>query len=228
MFIKSKWAALIYRLILVGLCACGIILTVSSSTVGGLWDMLSYYTIQSNIIVLLFFVGLIIYSLCHRNQPLPPKYYTIKGAVMTCITLTLLIYHFVLLPTLFAMSTGAEYATSPSNALVHYVTPLLAIADWLLFDRKGSFRKLDPLFWTIIPWAYLGFSLIRAQFATFSYSGSHYPYFFIDIDLYGIPQVILNVLIIAVGYVALGYIILLIDRGLAKLKLTRPNPKPSS
>jgi hypothetical protein len=179
--------------------------------------MLSFYTVQSNIIVLLFFVGLVIYSLTHRNKPLPQTYHTIKGAVVACITLTLLIFHFVLRPTLFAMTNGAEYATSPSNMLVHYAVPLMTLADWLLFDRKGAFRKFDPLIWTVIPWAYLGFSLIRAQLATFASSGSRYPYFFIDLDKYGIGQVALNILFIAVGYVALGYAIYLLDLGLSKL-----------
>jgi hypothetical protein len=206
-----------YRAILVAACLCGLTMTFGMSRSGGVWDMLSYYTVQSNIIVLLFFVGLVIYNLKHRGEELPPNYYTIKGAVITCITLTLLIFHFVLRPMLFSMAADAEYATSLPNVLVHYVVPLMTIVDWLLFDRKGAFRKLDPLFWTIIPWAYLGFSLIRAQFATFAATGSRYPYFFIDIDKYGVGGVAINVLCIAVGYVALGYVIYFVDRGLAKI-----------
>jgi hypothetical protein len=191
--------------------------------------MLSYYTVQSNIIVLLFFVGLTIYTLLHHNKPLPPTCYTVKGSVMTCIILTLLIFHFVLRPTLFSMAAGAEYANSLPNILVHYAVPLMTLADWLLFDRKGSFKKLDPLIWTIIPWAYLAFSLIRAQFTTYLSSGSRYPYFFIDIDQYGVGQVIINILIVAVGYVTLGYIIYFIDFGLSKIsdKLKPPRHRPS-
>jgi hypothetical protein len=214
-YIKNKWLKIGFRLLLVGLCLWGILLNVLSA---GNWsEILSYYTIQSNLIIMLFFVGLIIYTLLRHNQPLPPNYYTIKGTVMMCIILTLLIFHFLLRPTLFSMGAG-DYVNSPMNLLVHYVVPLMTIADWLLFDRKGAFRKFDPLFWTIIPWAYLGFSLIRAQFATFSNSGSHYPYFFIDIDALGVGQVIINVIIIAIGYVALGYIIYFIDFGLSKIK----------
>jgi hypothetical protein len=134
-----------------------------------------------------------------------------------CITLTLLIFHFLLRPTLFSMSDGASYVSSPANIIVHYVVPLMVLTDWLLFDRKGMFKKTDPLVWTIIPWAYFAFSLVRAQFAAFSNSDSRYPYFFIDIDKYGVGQVALNVLLIAVSYVTLGYILYLIDLGLSKI-----------
>jgi hypothetical protein len=215
MYINNKWLRTGWRLLLIGVCLWGILLNVLASTD---WlSILSYYTIQSNLIVLVFFIIFLIYSLRLKKKAPSARYYTIKGAVTMCITLTLLIFHFLLRPTLFSMSDGASYVNSPMNIIVHYVVPLMVLADWLLFDRKGAFKKTDPLVWTIIPWAYFAFSLIRAQFAVFTNTGSRYPYFFIDIDKYGIGQVALNVLVIAVGYVALGYILYLIDLGLSKI-----------
>jgi hypothetical protein len=215
MFIDNKWFRTSWRLLLIGVCLWGILLNVLPST--DWFNILSYYTLQSNIIVLVFFIAFLIYSLRLGGKAPSARYYTVKGAVTMCITLTLLIFHFLLRPTLFSMSDGASYVNSPMNIIVHYVVPLMVLIDWLLFDRKGHFRKTDPLIWTIIPWAYFAFSLIRAQFAVFTNTGSRYPYFFIDIDKYGVGQVALNVLIIAVGYVALGYLFYGIDLGLARI-----------
>jgi hypothetical protein len=215
-----------FRLLLVGICTTGIILNFSLAGWGsGALELLSYYTIQSNILVWLFFVGLIAYTWRHKGQtPVAPSYHTVKGAVMVCVTLTFLVYHFVLSPTMFSME-ARSYAISPANLLVHYVVPLMAIADWLLFDKKGSFKKLDPLKWAAIPLVYLAFALVRAQFASFSISGSRYPYFFIDIDRYGVGPVVLNALGVTIGYLALGYLVYLIDLAWAKLATRWAKPE---
>jgi hypothetical protein len=101
----------------------------------------------------------------------------------------------------------------------------MTLLDWLLFDKKGQFRRLDPVKWLLIPLAYLIFALVRAQFATFANTGSHYPYFFIDIDQYGVGQVALNCFLIGLGLLALGYVIYLVDLGLSKIPLAKKRAK---
>jgi hypothetical protein len=216
-FISSWKLSVAFRLAIVAAAACGV--TLNLVMMGGdLAKGLSYYTLQSNIIALIFFAILAGRTLRRRSPELTAAGRTVKGMVTLCVFLTFLIFHFVLRPTLFTMGGDIGlYTLSPANILVHYVTPLLSVADWLLFDRKGKFRKFDPLAWTAIPWAYLAFAMIRARFAVFSAGGSRYPYFFIDVDQLGPGQVFLNVMLIAVGYVALGYVIYFCDRGLAKL-----------
>jgi hypothetical protein len=214
-FYVDNWKLAVgFRVLLAATAICGVVMNLVMMR-GGLFDGLSYYTLQSNIIALIFFGFLAYRTWRYRGEkPVSPA---VKGAVMICVTLTFLIFHFVLRPTMFSMGAAGAYMMSPANILVHYVVPLMAIADWLVFDRKGSFGKLDPLKWTIIPWAYLAFSLVRAQFTVFMSSGSRYPYFFIDLDTLGVGQVAINVLVIAVGYVGLGYLIYLVDWGMAKL-----------
>jgi hypothetical protein len=215
MYINNPRLATIFRLLLVGICLYGLIAIFST---GGVLnrDMWAYYTNDSNIVVLVFFSWLLIHTWRRPRQELPSWYPTAKGAVIFCIMLTCLIYHFVLSPTLFSMAAGRDFALSPMNIVLHYIVPLMALADWLLFDKKGSFQKWSPLAWLSIPAAYFIFSLIRAQFATFS-TGSHYPYFFIDVDAYGAGQVALNVLAIAVVFTILGYVLYFADLMLAKI-----------
>jgi hypothetical protein len=227
---SSTWirrVALGFRVLLVGVCLAGVIFNFNMVGWGGALDLLSYYTLQSNIIVLLFFAGVVVYMLKHQNQTPVSPYFTIKGAVTICITLTFLVYHFILRPTLFSM-TANTYGLSPANLVAHYVVPLMVIADWLLFDQKRSFKVSDPLKWTVIPLAYLVFALVRAQFVTSSLSGSRYPYFFIDLDKYSVLTVATNVIMIAFGYIALGYVIYLIDLALAKIAVVFRKPRQIS
>jgi hypothetical protein len=218
LFIDNWRLALGWRLLLIGAGLSGV--TMNIVMMGGdLGRSLSYYTVLSNLVAVVMFAFLAVWTVRRRSLELSPLERTVKGTVALGVLLTFLIFHFILRPTMFTM--GAEvsaYTLSPANILVHYVVPLAVIADWLLFDRKGLIRRLDPLFWTFMPLAYLAFSIIRAQFATFP-TGSRYPYFFIDIDTLGLAQVALNCLVIAAAYIALGYLVFLIDRILTKISL---------
>ncbi|MDR0416838.1 MAG: Pr6Pr family membrane protein [Propionibacteriaceae bacterium] len=206
MRVENKVVAAVYRGLLVAVCLTGLILNFTTWGPGAA-GLLSYYTIQSNIVVLVFFA----YLLCRWRRPEAAASPTLKGAVTVCITLTFLVYHFVLRPMLFSM--GAEtYVPSPANALVHYAVPLMVIADWLLFDDKGEMKKLDPVKWLAIPLAYLLFALARAPFGLYPGTSRRYPYFFIDIDEYGGAQVALNCVVFGVGYALLGYLVFGVDR----------------
>jgi hypothetical protein len=214
MYIANQKLTIAFRAIIVLAAAIGVWNLIA---IGNPLELLSFYTIQSNLVVLVFFAWLIWRTWRARPKPPTAPNPTIKGAVTVCIALTFLVYHFVLAPTMFAMADNS-FGSSPANLLVHYIVPLMTIADWLLFDPKGRLGKLDPLKWLAIPLAYFAFSLIRAQFATFAYNGSHYPYFFIDFDQYGIAQVSFNILLFAIGYIILGYAVYLVDWALSRLK----------
>jgi hypothetical protein len=222
MYIKNRYFRGSFRLLLVGASLLGIILTVMFFGAADTFETLSYYTLQSNIIVLVFFALLLPYS--WRAKAKPPAFLspTVKGGVTACITLTLIIYHFILVPTMFS-TLEQTFDSSWSGALVHYIVPLMTIADWLLFDKKGLISRLDPLKWLIVPLAYFIFVLVRAQFATFSVMNSHYPYFFIDFDKLGVGQVAVNVLLIAIGYTLMGYLIYGLDWLLSKIRPRKPS-----
>ncbi|MDR3125641.1 MAG: Pr6Pr family membrane protein [Candidatus Nomurabacteria bacterium] len=216
MYIHNLKLATVFRVLLVAVCLYGLVAIFSVSGFSG-QELLSFYTIDSNIAVLAFFSWLLFYTWRRPKQELPSWCLTVKGAVMFGIVLTFLVYHFILSPTLFSVSDGQwAFAQSPMNIALHYIVPLMTLVDWLLFDKKGNFKRWMPLVWLAIPSVHLVFVLIRAQFSTFSLTGSHYPYFFIDIDTYGIGQVALNVLGLAVCLIILGYIFYLIDWALTK------------
>jgi hypothetical protein len=216
MYINNKILKTIFRISLIAICLYGIILNITSW--GDNWfGILSYYTLQSNIVVLIFFSFLLLRNAWTKKTISP----TVKGGVTVCITLTFIIYHFILRPTMFTMDAARAYNASLANTMVHYIVPIMTIADWLLFDKKGLMKKLDPVKWLIIPLAYLIFSLVRAELGSFASTESRYPYFFLDIDKYGVGQVALNVLGVGVGYLALGYVFYFIDLGLSKITIKK-------
>ncbi|MDR1387960.1 MAG: Pr6Pr family membrane protein [Propionibacteriaceae bacterium] len=225
MRISNRPLTAFYRVVLVAVCLTGLIMNFWTARFSSPLRLLAYYTIQSNVLVLILFLGLLVAQFVQRDGRGGDDVPSLKGAVTLAITITFLVFHFLLRPVLFSMtqdpsptqyeSDMGSYGLSWANLLVHYVTPLMALGDWLLFSPKGVWSRLAPLKWLIVPLAYFGFALVGAQLSFFS-GPSRYPYFFIDFDLYG-NQVWLHVLLIAIGFAALGYLMWLIDRGLAKL-----------
>jgi len=93
--------------------------------------------------------------------------------------------------------------------------------DYLLFTPKGSFKSFDPLTWTLIPIAYLIFAVVRAEISPLMFSGfggtsSRYPYPFMDFDLLGTGKGILIIIVMSVIYIAMGYLLYVLDRLLGK------------
>ncbi|WP_460796099.1 Pr6Pr family membrane protein [Microbacterium sp. GXF0217] len=121
-----------------------------------------------------------------------------SGAVMEAITVTMLVYLFVLVPTTFAQPGAYEPFTLTDN-LIHIITPCLLMADWLLFVRKGAFRWFDPLLWTLIPYAYL-----------------------VDVDALGVGGVALWIGGLTIALVTVGYIYCALDRILSRMTRRRP------
>lgn len=219
MYIKNKIASLIYKTALFILCGYGIYLNLWSAQSGFNVKALRYYTILSNMVCLLFYAAAILYCLLliiYKSDTNPtPAWPSLKGTVVMCITVTFLIYQFLLAETPFSMNTS----TVPlSNLLVHMIVPIMVILDWIIFDPKGHFKMTDPFVWLLPPCVYYIFILIGAQ-AGFTFGKtkvSRFPYPFIDSDKLGTAIVVRNVIVIAFAFLLLGYIFVAIDKLLGK------------
>jgi hypothetical protein len=93
-----------------------------------------------------------------------------------------------------------------ADALLHYVTPALFVAWWLIFQPKGRLRYADiPMMmlptgiWTI--WAMARGAMI-----------GEYPYPILDATKLGYPHVALNCLFVLIGLVVIYLIVVAIDR----------------
>lgn len=162
-----------------------------------------YFTYQSNILVIVYFI-LDIFNIIKKKETFYPRF---KGAVTMSITVTFLVYHF-LLSTTSGKLEGIDYIR---NIILHYIVPIMTIFDYIIFDKKGIYKIIDPILWLIIPILYFVFVLIRARVGSPFSDGSYYPYFFVDIDKYGLKTVLRNVFFITLFFAVLGYIEYFID-----------------
>ncbi len=219
MRIENRYLSILYKLILIFLAGWGLSLQLGLDQGQLHLSSLIYYTLQSNLLCFIFLIVTVIHLCRHLHDGKHSFSYAprFKGALVVCIMITFLIYHFLLRPSFFSMDDGSRIF-SISNLLLHYIVPLMFFGDWLLFDRKGRIRKTDPFLWLFIPLAYFIFAVIRAQIGGgMPYGTNRYPYFFIDIDALGVGQVLLNVLAVGISVLILGYILYALDFFLFKM-----------
>ncbi|NYF58144.1 Pr6Pr family membrane protein [Micromonospora purpureochromogenes] len=218
MSLRRRRVAVALRLAIVISVLAGIVLTaLGPATVTGL---LPYFTIQSNVAVGLF--------AAHagwrawRARPEPPS--ALKGAVTLYITITGVVYHLVLAnpASPFAMpQPDRALGEALGNQFLHTVVPLLAIADWALFDQRGRLRLRYAAWWLAFPLAYLGFALVRGLLV------HRYPYPFIDAGQLGYAGVSVSAAFFAFAFWLLGLLFVGVDRGLSRRVAARPGEAPA-
>ena len=131
-----------------------------------------YFTIQSNLaIAVICLIGAI---LMLRRRAVSQVWYVIQLVGTVSITLTGVVFGFVLAPTL-----GAD-AWNIQNTLTHLVVPLVAVVDYFVSAYDADMKGRN-VFWVIVPpllyAIYAGIGYVRGwQFA----EGIRYPYFFLN------------------------------------------------
>ena len=176
---------------------------------------LMMYTIQSNILVAVFFAILLAKTIFRihgggkqsESPENPYGFFPRLSAVVTlAIFVTMLIYWLILAP--IAPGTGIRRFLAPDNLAVHLITPLLMLADYLIFTPRGKLKKYDPLLCAIIPYIYLAevmtLGLTRTVKYDFMGSDSHFPYIFLDVDRFG-AWVILMVAGITIIFLGIAF-----------------------
>ncbi|MCK8638763.1 Pr6Pr family membrane protein [Fructobacillus fructosus] len=202
MTIRSTRFRQMYRILLITIGLVGVAINTELKPA-----MLLYYTTLSNVLCILYFIGLLIL----HNQVRSPN---IKGAVTLAITVTMLIYWGILAPHSFNIH-GVWQLTG--TLLVHLVVPSMVILDWFLFDQKGRFSIKAPLYWLGIPLIYYAFTVIAANFKIiYPLTGDHYPYYFINSELIGWHAVFCFVAALLIFFLVFGYLLYYIDKRLAK------------
>ncbi|GAA1357632.1 Pr6Pr family membrane protein [Streptomyces beijiangensis] len=167
--------------------------------------LLSYFTVQSNILLGLA-CAFSAYRAWTARRPLPPW---VTGGALLFICITGLVYHVVL-----AGDPAVEAPTgwsAAANILLHSVTPLAALADWLLLTPPGGLRPRHAGLWLLYPLAYFAFVLIRGALLTPG-TVARYPYPFLDVDLHGYAGVLGNAVIYGLVFYALALVIVGLDR----------------
>jgi hypothetical protein len=87
------------------------------------------------------------------------------------------------------------------NTVLHYLMPIVIMADWLLESPRAGIAFRSARFWLAIPLLYLAYSLIRGPIADW------YPYPFMDPSTHGYLAVVITSVVIAVVLAALSWVV---------------------
>jgi hypothetical protein len=171
---------------------------------------LTFYTFQSNTLVFLFYLFLLIQMFRNGKKSKINEYYRFKACVTINITLTFLVYAILLAP-----SVSLEKMFTANNLLLHYIVPLLCIVDWLIFDESGKYKITDPILWSVFPIVYCIFALLKGivfRVPIPDEKNSPFPYFFLNIDRIGWGGFFKYLIIILTAYILIGYGMLLLKK----------------
>jgi hypothetical protein len=131
-----------------------------------------YYTMQTNLMVTIWFTLAIYWY--NKPESLEKIMGPLKGAFTLYITTTFFFFA-VLLQIGYHPTGWAAF----SNLILHYITPILFIIDWILTENKVRYKWSYLPYWIIYPIGYLIFSLFLGIFT------GDYIYPFLDISSHG-------------------------------------------
>ena len=181
------------------------------------WDFYIHFTNISNFLC----YGVMLASLIQTAKKKEDSFVTVapvlKFVGMLGILLTFLVFNIML--------AGAEGRDPQANWRVgslafHVILPVLYIADWFLFRERRK-CKIYYAFASIgFPLVYVIFLLIHAIILKFDTSilipttttPLIYPYFFVNLETQGVSGVLMWIAILAVAFVAVGFLFLGLDR----------------
>ncbi|GAA1102521.1 MULTISPECIES: Pr6Pr family membrane protein [Kitasatospora] len=201
MTVRTK-PALWWRLAIVLSAGLGLVLSNSS---------LVYFTLESNVIVLGYFISAV-YWMVKRNTVDAPAP-RLRGAATLYIVITGLVSHILLqhgespLP---GLVSGPDRLQHWSSFFLHYTTPLMVVADWLLLKPRNASRWKDIPLWLAFP---LGYALVtEARAILFPSFPLKYPYFFLDPTTDGYGWVAGQIGQLTVEFVVLAVVVVGLDR----------------
>lgn len=144
--------------------------------------MLSYFTIQSNILV-----AVSSWALFLQPQRAGLLWRVLRLDALAGISVTGLVYAVALSGTqeLHGWAFACDIA-------FHYVVPIATVLTWLVFGPRGRIDSRTVLFGLVWPVLWFGYTLVHGAI------GGWYPYHFIDVGDLGYPQSLLNALIVTV------------------------------
>ena len=172
----------------------------------GGFGMLLYYTVLSNLLVMIF-TGYLLWKMRREGDHWQSSsLLRLKGGITMSIMITCVIYHFMLAPL-----TKDFYRLE--NFLCHYIVPLWFLADTIIFDKSRQYKWFDPIVWTVLPLLYMGFAILNGfvlKMDVPNAKDSPFPYFFLNANKYGWGFVFRWAAIIFVAYMVSGYLFYLV------------------
>jgi Na+-translocating ferredoxin:NAD+ oxidoreductase RnfE subunit len=207
----SKSVSIIYKIIGAILVAYGIAINLVGST--NMLELMSYFTMISNLMVVavLSLGTLVLLKVVKIDVSLFRK---IKGATIVATILMMVVYNFILIP-FMRINIPSYQIYSIKDIFIHFLSPIIILADYLLFDEKGLFEYRDAfsfMYYLLIYFVYLIiYELLGGRFIV-SGVETIYPYFFLNIEVQGIWLTLFNILLIGLVFTGFGLLLVWVDQ----------------
>ncbi|MBG0739628.1 Pr6Pr family membrane protein [Paeniglutamicibacter antarcticus] len=175
------------------------------------WNFGSYFTIESNFLVLFISLTLAANSARAGGQ----VWRVLRLMSLVNITVTMIIQFFLLrdLPEIQALRGAGLYA----DRILHYVVPLMVILGWVVFGPRPRISIKTTFLILVFPVIWCIYTVIRGALTGW------YPYPFINVTEQG-ALVIVNCILVGVVFLAVGFVYYWLDRTLRPA----PDAKPQA
>ena len=181
---RSRW---IVRAAIIAAVIAALALVETQTRSGVLWRLITF-TYQANVLAAAYYAWTL-------ASPRAETRAGLRGAVVLYVVVAGLIWN------RFLVDLSMGY--TPANVLLHIVVPALVLIDWIAIGHsQGRVRWWQPVAWLIYPAAYLGLAI-----AVLNNLGRRAPYYFLDPGSIGAAAVAGNVVILGLGFLALGYLL---------------------
>ncbi|WP_432505586.1 Pr6Pr family membrane protein [Kineococcus arenarius] len=162
--------------------------------------LFSYFTIQSNVIVLAAAA-----SLALRPDRDGPAWRVLRLDALLGITITGVVYATVLGPGL--QHSGVDRWL---NAAVHYVSPVATVLGWLLFGPRPRLDRRTVVLAFAWPLAWVAWTFAHGA------ATGWYPYPFLDASAIGVPAALAGTGVVLLAGVVLAGVLRLLDTRLPR------------
>ena len=133
------------------------------------------------------------------------------------ILITGITYQIALAPNNFYMDISYTMRTERywANLLVHVISPILVLLDYVLFDEKGNFKYYYPIIWLFLPLGYViyVYSYSARGGSFYGIGGSReFAYIFLDYNQIGYVGVIKAIAVIVIFILIVSFVLGFLDR----------------
>ena len=217
--IKSRTAQLIFQTVYctIGFIGCIASLGVFDNIQVIRWDFYVHFTNLSNFFCLGVMLAALIQTARKKEDSSVSSTPALKFIGMLGILLTFLVFNIMLAG---APGRDPQLNWRIGSLAFHVVLPILYIADWFLFYERKRCKWYYPIASIAFPISYVIFLLIQAAILRFDTSilvpttttPLIYPYFFVNLESQGKAGALMWIGILAVAFIAVGFLFLGLDR----------------
>ncbi|MEP7021107.1 MAG: Pr6Pr family membrane protein [Pseudonocardiales bacterium] len=156
---------------------------------GRMLRVASFFTIQSNALAAITSA-----QLARNPRRDGPAWRVVRLSALVGIGVTGIVYSTVL-ARIHQPNGWQEWST---NAVVHYVVPIMMVLGWVLFGPRPRISGRVVAWSLLFPILWFAYTLIRGELTPW------YPYPFVDVVTHGYPTVLVNALLVTIVLAAVS------------------------